>query len=244
MGIMNLPRIATIATLASRTSSLRLMLPTILSQIDHIFIYLDGHSEVPSFLRGLTNATILTGDALRGLHCSSRYLCLTQLRQDCVVICVDDDIIYPSDYVERLTGLLDQQHGAAIVGVHGRIFVPPHASYIDDAHCFHFARKLDRCWQVHELGSGTSAFLSTVFPIDPTRWDRHDMNDLHVAIEAQRRDLPRIAIDRSHGWLKPIAVRQQDSLWKQTLADHQEQSRRMRALLSLYRDRRSLIPLA
>lgn len=237
MGIMSLPRIAAIATLASRTSSLRLMLPSIVSQVDHIFIYLDGHGEVPPFLRRLTNATILIGDALHGLHCSSRYLCLKLLRQDSVVICVDDDILYPPDYVERLTGLLERRRGAAIVGVHGRIFVPPHASYIDDAHCFHFARKLDRCWQVHELGSGTSAFISSAFPIDPTTWNRHDMNDLHVAIEAQHRDLPRIAIDRPHGWLKPIAVRQQDSLWKQTLADHQEQSRKMRMLLSLYRDR-------
>jgi hypothetical protein len=233
--IRSLPRIATIATLASRTSSLRHMLPTILPQVDHIFIYLDGHSEAPQFLSRLNNATILMKDELHGLKCSSRLLCLKQLRQDSVVICVDDDILYPADYVERLIGLLDRLQGAAIVGVHGRIFVPPYASYVEDAHCFHFARELDRCHHVHELGSGTSAFVSGNFPVDPSAWDRHDMNDLHIAIEAQNRDLPRIAINRTKGWLKPIALRQHDSLWKQTLADHEEQDRRMKMLLSLYR---------
>jgi hypothetical protein len=87
---------------------------------------------------------------------------------------------------------------------------------------------------VHELGTGTCAFVSSYFGIDPRKWDRHDLDDLSVAMDAQRQGLPRIAIARRAGWLKPFAEPQPDSLWNRTLIDDSEQSRRMRALLGLY----------
>ena len=57
---------------------------------------------------------------------------------------------------------------------------------------------------------------------------------INVAIEAQRRGLPRIAVAWTAGWLKAYAVIQPDSLWAKTLTDDSEQSRRMRPLLGLY----------
>ena len=41
-----------------------------------------------------------------------------------------------------------------VVGVHGRVFVPPHQSYIHHAMPFHFGGALARPWSVHELGTG------------------------------------------------------------------------------------------
>ena len=235
--IARMPRVATIATMPSRIESFQKVLSAIHAQVAHVFIYLDGYAEVPSFLGGFDRITVRRAEDVGNLHASSRFLCLQDCRDPVVVVSVDDDIIYPPDYVERLVQALQRRQGKAVVGVFGRVFLPPHQSYTSDAATFHFANALDRDWHVHELGTGTSAFISSYLPLNPKDWDRNDMDDIIVATEAQARGLPRIAVARAAGWLRPHSEGQADSLWTKTLADDSEQARRMRALLSLYSDR-------
>jgi hypothetical protein len=232
--ISGMPRVAAIATMASRVETFQKVLPVIHAQVDHVFIYLDGYSVSPSFLANFDRVTVRRAEDLGDLHNNSRYLCLQDISTPTVVVMVDDDIIYPPDYVNRLVNVLQQLEGKAIVGVHGRIFTPPHQSYARHTHCIHFAHQLGQACHVHELGTGTCAFISSNFGVDPREWGRSDMDDIDVAIEAQRRGLPRIAVARAAGWLKACAEPQPDSLWARTLIDDSEQSRRMRTLLSLY----------
>ena len=232
--IEKMPRVATIATLASRIESFRKVLPVIHAQVDHMFVYLDGYSEPPDFLGSIDRITVCRAESLGDLHADSRLLCLQELKAPTVVIVVDDDIMYPQDYVYRLVKALQRVDGQAIVGVHGRIFLPPHQSYVKHATYIHFSHELKDATYVHELGTGTCALISSIVPIDPRAWKRHDMADIMIAIDAQRRGLPRIALARPVNWLMAYAERQQDSMWTKTLADDSEQSRQMRALLSLY----------
>ncbi len=232
--VASLPRVATIATLASRVGTFEKALPAIHAQVDHVFVYLDGYGEPPAFLKALDRISIHRAEAVGDLHCSSRFLCVRELSTPTVVVVVDDDIGYPPDYVDRLVEALQQAEGAAVVGVHGRIFTPPHRSYVHDAIPFQFAQELAQSRHVHELGMGTSAFVSSRLDLDPRGWDRTDMDDITVALEAQRRGLPRIVVARPAGWMKVLALRQPDSLWLKTQEDDAEQSRRMRALLGLY----------
>jgi hypothetical protein len=232
--IGRMPRVAAIATLASRVETFKKVLPLIHAQVDHVFVYLDGYRAPPSFLGNYDRVTVRRAEDVGDLHASSRFLCLQDLSTPAVVVIADDDIVYPPDYVDRLANVLQQLEGQAIVGVHGRIFVPPHQSYVRNAHVIHFAQELGQAHHVHELGTGTCAFVSSRFDVDPREWGRTDMDDIIVATEAQRRGLPRIAVARAAGWVKAHAQDQPDSLWARTLIDDSEQSRRMRALLSLY----------
>jgi hypothetical protein len=233
--IAQLPRIATIATLARREDSFRQMLPTILGQVQHTFVALGGYPDVPAFLRGLERVSVFLCDRGPDLGASSRFLCLEQLPRPAVVLVVDDDILYPPDYAERMAHGLAEFDGEALLGVHGRIFMPPHASYSEHAFSHHFQAAVDGATFVHEVGAGTCAFLSTRLAVDPRGWDRYDMDDIVLAIEAQKRGLPRIVVERRADWLRPLAEDQDDSLFRKMRADDSEQSRRMRLLLSLYR---------
>ena len=232
--IRSLPRVATIATMASRQLGFEQVLPVIRAQVDHVFVYLDGYAAPPPFLEGLSDVTVRHAEAVGDLHCSSRFLCLRELPGPTVVVVVDDDIGYPPNYVATMSKVLEHLEGQAVVGVHGRIFSPPHCSYVNDALAQHFSAGLVRACHMHELGAGTCAFVSDRLPVDPREWDRNDMDDLLLAIEAQKRGLPRVAVARPEGWLKPLEQDQPDSLWTRTQKDDAEQSRRMRALLSLY----------
>ena len=232
--IATMRRVAAIATLASRLETFRQVLPAIHAQVDHVFIYLDGYSAPPSFLANFDRITVRSAKEVGDLHASSRFLCLKDLSIPTVVAMVDDDIVYPPDYVDRLVGALQRFGGEAIVGVHGRIFLPPHQSFVRDATVLHFTHELVEDRQVHIVGSGTCAFISSNFNVDPRKWDAANADDIFVAIEAQRRGLPRIAVARVAGWLKAIAESQPDSIWAQTVIDDSEKSRHMRALLRLY----------
>jgi hypothetical protein len=232
--VRSLPRVAAIATMASRQKTFEHVLPAIRAQVDHVFIFLDGYVAPPTFLEGLERIPVRHAEAVGDLHCSSRFLCLRELADPAVVVIADDDIAYPQDYVAVLTEMLQQLNGQAIVGVHGRTFLPPHRSYGRDAFGQHFAARVEQPCHVHELGVGTCAFISDHLPVDPCEWARNDMDDIIVATEAQKRGLPRVAVARPEGWLRPYAEGQSDSLWDRTQRDDTEQSRRMRALLGLY----------
>ena len=164
--LSNLPRVAAIATMASRLATFEKMLPVIHAQVEHVFIYLDGYASAPSFLEHFNRTT-------------------------------------PRSYI---------RHASAL----------------------HFAHNLAHSCHVHELGTGTCAFVSSLFDVDPRAWDSNDMDDIIVAIEAQRRGLPRIAVARAAGWLKAHAECQPDSLWAKAWLDDSQQSQKMRALLGLY----------
>lgn len=234
VAVSSLPRVASIATLASRTETFREVLAVIRPQVDHVFVYLDGYDTPPDFLRGLDGVSVQRAEDVGDLHVSSRFLCLQQLRTTAVVALVDDDIRYPDNYVETLVAALEQVSGQGVVGVHGRIFLPPHQSYVRDAMQLHYSASLAQPCHVHELGMGTSAFISSILDVDPRRWDRCDMNDITIANEAQRRGLPRIAVARERAWLWPYEQDQPDSLWTKARKDDSEHTRRMRALLGLY----------
>lgn len=228
--IRALPRIASIATLASRGETFAQVLPVIAAQVDHVFVYLDGHGEAPAFLADHANVTVRRAP----IHCSSRYLPLRELPGPAVFMSVDDDIRYPRNYAEVMAEVLHRLGGAAVVGVHGRTYLPPHGSYLRHANGVHFAAPMKAMRHVHELGTGTAAFVTDRLSFDPLRWERHDMDDINVAIEAQLRGLPRIAIPRAAGWLTALAEEQPDSIWTSTLADDSGHTRRMRELLALY----------
>jgi hypothetical protein len=232
--ITDLPRVATIATMPSRLETFQEVFHAIRAQVDHVFVYLDGYAEPPAFLAGLDRITVRRAEQIGNIHSSSRFLCLGELNIPAVVVCADDDIIYPSDYVAVLANLLDVLDGNALVGVHGRIYVPPHLSYVNDAICYHFADRLDLNIHVHEVGCGTCAFVSDRLTVDPLKWDVHGMDDLNMAIEAQGRGIPRVAVARPEGWLRPYTESQDDSLWSKKVKNDTEQSWRMRALLARY----------
>jgi hypothetical protein len=192
---------------------------------------LDGYAQPPPFLERFERISVFHAENHGNLHGSSRFLCLQKITSPSVIISVDDDIAYPKDYVDRLVEALDKWEGRAIVGVHGRIFLPPHTSYARNAECLHFAHRLKQPRQVHELGCGTSAFVSSLLDVNPHDWASTSMDDLFMAIEAEKRGLPRIAISRRNNWLRPYSECQPDSLWRKTLDNDAEQTQLMHSFL-------------
>jgi SEC-C motif len=231
--IASMPRIASMATMPSRLATFARALEDILPQVDRAYVYLDNFPTVPPFLLDRPNIKILHGKDQGDVHGSGKFIPLKRLDVPSIFVTVDDDIKYPANYVDTLVDFLAKTGGRYLVGAHGRTFVPPHLSYVRDAIALPFFGGVAANCHVHELGTGTCAFVSSVLDFDVETWPYHDSQDICLAIEAEKRSIPRISIRRPAGWLRAYAELQPDSLWREALRDDRRQSDMMRTFLKM-----------
>lgn len=230
--VLRLPRYGAMATMPSRAESFAVVLPAVAAQVDRLFLFLDGFADVPAPVRAVSNVVLLPGGGVDGLHAAGRFLALEAIAEDAALVVFDDDIRYPSGYVDAILRGLAAQGGRAVVGFHANDFRAPHESYARDRTCFHFADRLRRRRRVHCLGCGTSAFATAQLRFDPRAWTGRDMDDILLAIEAERRGLPRIALPRPARWLTPIGGVQADSAYARMLKDDSAHTAAARRLIA------------
>lgn len=221
--LASLPRIGGLASIPSRCGDLEQVLGRIVPQVERLYLFLHGYAEVPAVARQARIVPFLA-PADTPYRASGKFRGLLQQSQPCLYFCFDDDILYPADHVARLTTAILRYGGKALVGVHGTDYPGPGTRYTRDRRVHHFGRRLRFERLVDELGCGTLAFASPLIDFDPRRWPHGDMEDLMLAIEAQRRGIPRIAIHRRKHSLLPIREAQPDSLWARALADDSRHS--------------------
>ena len=106
------------ATMPSRLDNLPRAVGSIVDQVDRFYVFLDGHTSMPDCLRHEKIITIRASEHQRRLGSSGKFLGLTREADPCVYLSVDDDILYPRDYVDRLVAALVSFNGRVVVGFH------------------------------------------------------------------------------------------------------------------------------
>lgn len=230
--LSTLPRIGGMASIPTRANDLEQVLARIVPQVERLHLFLHGYDAIPAAARHSRVVPVLAPPDTP-FRASGKFHGLLQQALPCLYFCFDDDILYPPDYVERMTGAILRYSGRAFVGVHGTNYPVPRSSYAHDRKARHFARRLRFDRVIDELGSGTLAFPSELLHIDPRRWPHGDMEDLMLAIEAERHNIRRIVVNRRRRWLVPLQEAQPDSQWTRTLADDSRQSAQLVELQTL-----------
>jgi hypothetical protein len=223
-----LPRIGGMATMPSRAHTLHIALERILPQVDRLFLYLDRYESIPERIAAYPNIIPVLPKDIGEFLGAGKFVGLQLIHEPCLYFCFDDDILYPPRYVEHMATALYRYSYRAIVGMHATILKPPYLSYVRDRFVWHFMSGLTVDCMVDELGTGTLAFHSDYFRIDPREWPHHDMCDLLLAIDAVRQGLPRISIRRPSKYLLPIEQDQGDSSWTSAKKDDSRQTAIMR----------------
>jgi hypothetical protein len=113
-----------------------------------------------------------------------------------VFIGVDDDLIYPPDYVERiLIGL--NEFPAAIVSFHGWV-ADSEGQHVENYRCMEF---LGGPADVDVVGTGVCAFrVSTIRP-RPDDFKLPNQADLWLALRAEREGIRRVVLPHPARWL-------------------------------------------
>jgi peptidoglycan/xylan/chitin deacetylase (PgdA/CDA1 family) len=225
--------VAGMATLPSRAATLPAALRSIVHQVDRLYLYLDGHQEVPEAARNDVRVIPIFSRDEPNLASGGKFLGLIREPERCLYVSTDDDIVYPPDYVARLAGRLSALGSRAIVGVHGVILRRPLASYLRDREVFHFADALYYDRAVNVLGTGTMMFDTAVFRFDVRNLGQLNMTDLNVAVEAARSGLPMICVARMRNFLLALEEGQSGSIYSRLEKDDSRQTSRALELLAL-----------
>ena len=219
-------RIGGMATIPSRYQDLPLVLDSILPSLDHLYIWFDIYEEIPQEYKSVEKITPILGVSINNnLGCSGKFFGLRMVSEKCYYFCFDDDIIYPPDYVCRLSAAIRRYGGRNFVGVYGNNYHLFPQSYARDRICLHFSDPATFDCTIDELGTGTIAFQNDVMPIEIDKWQHGNMSDLNLMIDCVRYGVDRISVRRAQNWLRAIAESQPDSIWRGTKKDDSLQTR-------------------
>lgn len=196
------------ATIPDRRSVFEKSLTSICYQADKVNVYLDkyGDREVSLFLRW-ANIDFYRSSEDNSLRDNGKFFAIGAA-DDAYYFAVDDDILYPPNYVEVLINRIEKYKRKVVVGLHG-ICLPERADryFSKDRKVFHFERELENDTVVDILGTGTIAFHSSVLrgtSIDDFEYP--GMSDICFAILCKRKKIPLVAISRNKKWLKQMSV--------------------------------------
>jgi hypothetical protein len=221
------------ATMPSRVSTFPVAFRSIVQQVDRLYLYLDGHEEVPEVARNYSHVIPIFSRDEGKFGSAGRFLGLIREQEPCIYVSVDDDIEYPPNYVCRLYARLRAHGYRVIIGVQGSILYRPLASYRRDRKVFYLADPL-KCEQAADvLGAATIMFDTAVFRFDVRRWQQLNMSDLNVACEAAKSQLPMICIARKKNFLVPLDDSQPDSIFSTLKKDDSRQTSRALELMAL-----------
>ena len=191
-----------IASFPPRLKQLKLAFGSLIDQVDLVFVYLNQYDEVPDFLNHPRVVVKIGGEDLR----DNGKFYFTPAVPDGYCFTVDDDIVYPKDYVQGLIRKIELYGRKACVGIHGTVFAKPFVSYFEGRRVLHFRQSLDRDHVVDQLGTGTLAFHTSLWRPSCEGYMETGMVDAWVAVDARKREIPLVAVERKRAWLAPIPV--------------------------------------
>ena len=213
--MQEIPRIAdsTVATLATfppRRADLAQVIGSLIDQVDHIFVYLNGYDSVPEELEWEKITAILGKGHEGDLSANGKAVALDYL-ENCYVLMCDDDFIYPPDYVSKLKEVIDAFGKRVGVSVHGSIFAPSAVYYYERAQIYNWKVQLHEHKVVNLVGSGTFGFHQESLPLRFDAFRPNVMVDLTLSVAAKRRGIPLLAIARPAYWIQHLNT---EGLWE------------------------------
>jgi len=135
------------------------------------------------------------------------------------ILTCDDDITYAPDYVSYMIGKA-KQYGAAIITAHGVNLKPGKRNSLllpqDRIQKYTCLGGVRDDVQVEVGGTGVMCFHSDVFWPDLSRFERKNMADLWVAVQAKAQEIPIICVRHEHGWLTYHLPQGWPTIWDQS----------------------------
>ncbi|MGE8279987.1 MAG: FkbM family methyltransferase [Stenotrophomonas sp.] len=189
-----------VASFPPREQQLKQVVASLIDQVDRIFVYLNDYVSVPDYLKHPRIEVRVGGEDLRD---NGKFAFSTELPAG-YCFTVDDDIVYPPDYVQAMIRKVEIYGRLAAVGLHGTIFAKPFVSYFEGRKLFHFKQSLDRDELVDQLGTGTLCFHTSLWNPSHLDFSSKGMVDAWIAVAAVKAGIPLVAVSRKRNWLMPI----------------------------------------
>ncbi|MEY4323156.1 MAG: hypothetical protein RL410_937, partial [Actinomycetota bacterium] len=199
-----------------REEQLKIAIKSLVDQSDCIKLYLNEYTEIPSWLSDFP--TVHTSLPVYGdIKEVGKFAQLDDIEG--YIATVDDDIIYPTDYIARSVLRLEQYQRKVIIGVHAVTFNPLNPHYLSDRTVFHFKEALGSPTPGETMGSGTTTYHTSVIKFTRDDFPIIGHADLFIGKKSVNEGVPLICVDRPENWLVEIDTPKESRLYQTNKAN-------------------------
>lgn len=189
------------ATVPERLSAALKAINSLYDQTPLIRLYLNNFKDIPQEFKD-DKISIAQGKDLK----SSGKLFWAKTPNE-HYFCVDDDILYPSDYIKYSLAKLREYNDNVIISYHGRKFDKNKKIqnyFTDRLQYFNFKNAVMKDTPVEVIGNGVSCWNTNNIQIDLDKFRYLYMDDILVSGQAAAQGKNRIVVAHKAGYLKPI----------------------------------------
>ena len=204
---------AHLASYPPREEMLRQMLPSILPQVDRVFLCLNEYGSVPGWIAENDKIEAIIPD--QDHKDVGKFV--TRPADDDVVFFVDDDVKYHPRYVRRMVKIARQigMDGNAF-GYHGSTYKPSIVQGRLERRIFQFQKRLTATTEVHQLA--TNSMMAVGKNVAPLEYmlDSQKFVDVRYAKWLFEQGVKSWSVRRDHGFLKEISPTEEDheTIWE------------------------------
>jgi len=192
----------TIASIPQRESGLQLVVNALAPQCDKLYVCLNDYAYVPKFIAQNPKVEHLHLVGKQTISDHGKFYWNDRIQG--YHFTVDDDIIYPANYVQHTIELIEHYQRRAIVGYHGThlLLLKGHLLTYNRVSIkrLRFGDTLLADRQVHALGTGVMAYHTQTMQY-PYSELRAGGTDEQIALHCQFRNIPMICLAHKEGWL-------------------------------------------
>jgi len=194
--------IASMATMPCRVNSLFETVNSLLPQVTELHVYLNEFDNVPAFLNNPKIKVYRSQDEVGDLGDVGKFYTAAKIKG--YHFTVDDDLIYPADYVSTLIEQIEKHNRKYIVGLHGRIFdkFPIKSYYYDHEQAFSCLRSVLSNVFVHVTGTGACAYHTDTFNISVDCFKTMNMSDIWFSKKANDDNISLLVLKHERGWIR------------------------------------------
>jgi len=200
---------AGMATVPGRETQLKKTIEGIEPYIDHLFLYLNDHSQVPEWIQKHDKITpFLSKVEKSDMGDAGKFFGLNKIKEnDFYYFTLDDDMLYPPDYVWKMIEKIDKHDRKVVVGCGGYIMKEEVNQFYNDRKSnWHISTPNTQDQPVQILHTALTAWHSTALDFKYEDCEMPNMGDIWLGIAAQKQQVPMILIERPVGWVKPLPM--------------------------------------
>jgi glycosyltransferase involved in cell wall biosynthesis len=194
--------IATMATMPGREESLKDVIKSIIDQVDELRIYANNMHQAPIKLHHRKLKWLFGDDHAGDLGDAGKFYQVEDING--YHFTIDDDIIYPQNYVATLIAAIEHYERRCVISVHGRTFPSGliRSYYHGAISRYPCLRRVPRDTFAHVIGTGVLAYHTDTIRIPFEEFKASNMADIWFSKYCQAKGIPRLVLKHDGGWIK------------------------------------------
>lgn len=188
-----------LASIPQRRDNLNLIIPNILKQCDKLYVNLIDYDYEPEIL----NHPKIQVNHFYKAGSEIRFYNYNDIDDDSYYFTIDDDILYPLDYVQVMIDNMKKYNNSHVCCVHGSIIDLNLESgyYRKNRIVYYFQKALLKNTQINIPGTGTACFYKKNIKLNIKDYKYSNMSDVYTGCYLSAQNIKKISIKRQNYWL-------------------------------------------